>query len=61
MELQSPTQVGNFQGEIHINKHKETDKNHSRRNTNMLLVISALMITKVVDKCIVIYGKIVFV
>lgn len=45
----------------HINKHKETDKNHWRRNTNMLLVISALMITKVVDKCIVIYGKIVFV
>lgn len=43
----------------HINKYKETDKNHSWRNTNMLLVISALMIAMVVDKCIVIYGEIV--
>lgn len=59
--IAKPDTSRKLSGRKHINKHKETDKNHSRRNTNMLLVISALMITKVVDKCIVIYGKIVFV
>lgn len=57
--IAKPDTSRKLSGRRHINKHKETDKNHSRRNTNMLLVISALMIAKVVDKCIVIYGKIV--